>query len=43
MFILGKNIEALNNSLKEPVKKKYYEMKDAKEIVNLYITENELD
>ena len=43
MFLLGKHFDALNKALKEPLKLPFYNMKDVKELIALYIKENGLE
>jgi len=43
VYLLGKNLEKINLKLKEPVKMKFYGIKEVREIINSYVAENELE
>jgi hypothetical protein len=43
VFLLGKHFDALNRALKEPLKLPFYNMKDVKDLIALYIKENGLE
>lgn len=43
VYQLGKNLEKLNNQLKVPFKAPHYGIKEVRDIINLYVEENELE
>jgi hypothetical protein len=43
VFLLGKHFEALNRALKAPLKLPFYNIKDVKDLIALYIKENSLE
>lgn len=43
VFSLGRNIEVLNEGIKEKMKKPFYVINDVKNIINTYVAENELE
>ena len=43
VYSLGRNIEVLNESIKEKMKKPFYVINDVKNIMNTYVAENELE
>ena len=44
VFTLGKSLSNMNSSLKEPIRKQYFDIKEVRDLIILqYIKENELE